>query len=31
LRDINDLIEPGILVKEDGGGGSTSYALAESK
>jgi hypothetical protein len=31
LRDINGLIELGILVKEDGGGRSTSYALAEFK
>ena len=27
LRDINDLIKKGILVKEDAGGRSTSYAL----
>jgi Fic family protein len=29
LRDINDLVERGILAKEPGGGRSTSYALAE--
>jgi Fic family protein len=29
LRDINDLIERGILVKEPGGGRGTSYALIE--
>ena len=28
LRDINDLINKGILVREPGGGRSTSYALA---
>lgn len=28
LRDINDLVQRGILVKEPGGGRSTSYALA---
>ncbi|MDF0522192.1 DUF4172 domain-containing protein [Bradyrhizobium yuanmingense] len=28
LRDINELIDMGILVKEEGGGRSTSYALA---
>jgi Fic family protein len=28
LRDINDLINRGILVREPGGGRSTSYALA---
>lgn len=28
LRDINDLISKGILVREPGGGRSTSYALA---
>ena len=27
LRDINDLINRGILVREQGGGRSTSYAL----
>jgi Fic family protein len=27
LRDINELIEAGILMKEEGGGRSTSYAL----
>jgi Fic family protein len=31
LRDINDLIELGILMKEQGGGRSTAYALADSK
>jgi Fic family protein len=31
LRDINALIELGILVKEEGGGRSTNYALAEVK
>ena len=30
LRDINDLIEMGILVKEEGGGRSTSYRLADT-
>lgn len=29
-RDINDLIAKGILMKEEGGGRSTSYALSES-
>ena len=28
LRDITDLVQRGILVKEPGGGRSTSYALA---
>jgi hypothetical protein len=28
LRDIDDLIERGILVKEPAGGRSTSYVLA---
>lgn len=28
LRDISDLVERGILVKEAGGGRSTSYSLA---
>ena len=28
LRDINDLVQRGILVKEDAGGRSTSYSLA---
>lgn len=28
LRDINDLVQRGILVREPGGGRSTSYALA---
>ena len=31
LRDINELIEMRILVKEEGGGRSTSYSLADSK
>jgi Fic family protein len=30
LRDIDDLVKRGILVKEPGGGRSTSYALATS-
>ncbi len=30
LRDIQDLIEDGILKKDEGGGRSTSYSLAES-
>jgi Fic family protein len=29
LRDINDLLERGILKKDEGGGRSTSYSLAE--
>lgn len=29
LRDITDLVERGILIKEPGGGRSTSYALAD--
>jgi Fic family protein len=29
LRDINDLVERGILRKDEGGGRSTSYSLAE--
>jgi Fic family protein len=29
LRDINDLVMRGILVKDEGGGRSTSYSLAE--
>ena len=29
LRDINDLIKKGILIKEDAGGRSTSYVLME--
>lgn len=29
LRDISDLVQRGLLVKEPGGGRSTSYALAE--
>jgi Fic family protein len=28
LRDINDLVSRGILVKESGGGRSTSYSMA---
>jgi Fic family protein len=28
LRDIDDLVKRGVLVKEPGGGGSTSYAVA---
>jgi len=31
LRDINELIALGILVKEEGGGRSTNYALAQAK
>jgi Fic family protein len=27
LRDINDLVERGVLVKDEGGGRSTSYSL----
>jgi len=30
LRDITDLVQRGILVKDPGGGRSTSYSLAES-
>jgi len=29
LRDINDLVERGLLRKDIGGGRSTSYSLAE--
>lgn len=29
LRDITDLLERGILIKDEGGGRSTSYSLAE--
>jgi Fic family protein len=29
LRDINDLVAPGVLVKDEGGGRSTSYSLAQ--
>jgi Fic family protein len=29
LRDINDLVERGIIKKDEGGGRSTSYSLAE--
>jgi Fic family protein len=28
LRDIQDLVEKGILVRDEGGGRSTSYSLA---
>jgi DeoR/GlpR family transcriptional regulator of sugar metabolism len=31
LRDIDDLVKRGVLVKEPGGGRSTSYALAERR
>lgn len=31
LRDITDLMERGILVKDEGGGRSTSYSLREEK
>ena len=31
LRDIRDLLERGVLVKEAGGGRSTSYSLAEGE
>jgi len=31
LRDINSLVERGILVKDDGGGRSTSYSLADER
>jgi Fic family protein len=31
LRDINELVDRGILRKDDGGGRSTSYSLAEIK
>lgn len=30
LRDISDLLERGVLVKDEGGGRSTSYSLAET-
>ena len=30
LRDITDLVERGILVREPGGGRSTSYTLSEA-
>jgi Fic family protein len=30
LRDINDLVERGILTKDEGGGRSTSYSLADA-
>ena len=29
LRDIDDLVKRGVLVKEPGGGRSTSYALGD--
>jgi Fic family protein len=29
LRDINDLVDRGILVKDEGGGRSTSYSLVD--
>ena len=29
LRDIKDLVDRGILVKDDGGGRSTSYSLVD--
>jgi Fic family protein len=29
LRDITDLVARGILIKDDGGGRSTSYSLAD--
>ena len=28
LRDINDLLQKGVLIREPGGGRSTSYALS---
>ena len=31
LRDIDDLVKSGVLVKEPGGGRSTSYALADQQ
>jgi Fic family protein len=31
LRDINDLVERGILKKDEGGGRSTSYSLIDTK
>lgn len=31
LRDITDLLERGILVKDEGGGRSTSYSLAAAE
>jgi Fic family protein len=31
LRDISDLVERGILVKDEGGGRSTSYSLADER
>jgi Fic family protein len=30
LRNITDLVERGILVRDPGGGGSTSYSLRRS-
>jgi len=29
VRDITDLVERGILTKDEGGGRSTSYSLAD--
>jgi Fic family protein len=31
LRDINDLLERGVLIRDEGGGRSTSYSLASSQ
>jgi Fic family protein len=31
LRDINDLLQRGLLTKNDAGGRSTSYSLAEGE
>ena len=31
LRDINELVAHGILARDEGGGRSTSYSLAEIK
>lgn len=31
LRDIQDLVDQGILTKDEGGGRSTSYSLASSE
>jgi Fic family protein len=30
LRDINDLVERGILIRDAGGGRSTSYSLPQA-
>jgi Fic family protein len=30
LRDIQDLVDQGILAKDEGGGRSTSYSLVSS-